>query len=493
MSWRHSWSNTVWIVLIVMSLVSCNEPRNERTTVPTASQVADTLPPATSPTPSSVATPSPSITVTPFPSPTKTSTHTPTYTPSPTPPPDFQSYYVDSEAGSDANTGTSPEEAWQTLTPVQSYGFMPGDVIHLKTGSLWVGELVIDDSGTPERPVTFTTYGSGEKPVIENPGGRSGVRITGSWVILEDLLVHDVVDAGVTLAGDHNVVRNMEITDVGMGIAVRSRYNVVDENYIHDLHMVRNTPGGDDDYGAVGVWLFDSDNEVSHNLMVNCRAPSYDYGIDGGGVEIFGENVNTSYIHHNWISDSAGGMEIGGGSARNHTIAYNVFVDNAWVLAAHLGGEHASIIEGIRFEHNVVVETHDHDRPLFSFIRGNPTPDTLALRNNIVYVLTGSVADHDTFIHQHNLYYLGDNARLGFGLGEQELIAQPRFVDLDARDFRLQPRSPAIDAGLDLGYTSDFEGEPVPVAGSPESEAIPDLGAFEYQADAGTSDRTDSP
>ncbi len=37
------------------------------------------------------------------------------------------------------------------------------------------------------------------------------------------------------------------------------------------------------------------------------------------------------------------------------------------------------------------------------------------------------------------------------------------------------PSSPAIDAGIDLGYALDFENNPVPV------QTKPDLGAFEFQ------------
>jgi hypothetical protein len=263
-----------------------------------------------------------------------------------------------------------------------------------------------------------------------------------------------------------------------MGVAVRGQHNIIRDNYIHNLKMVVNTPGGDDDYGAVGVWLFDSYNEVAGNLIVNCIAPSYDYGTDGGGVEIFGENVDGAYIHHNWIIDSDGGLEIGGGSARDHIIAYNVFINNSWAIVFHLGGRYVSEVENIRFEHNVVIETAPHPRPLFNFFRGEPTETTLSVTNNIFYVVTGSVADHDAFQRQNNLYYLGDEARLGFRLASGELVAHPRFVDLGNHDFRLQEGSPAINAGIDLGYEIDFTGRAVPQG------TAPDVGAFEYSPES---------
>ena len=47
------------------------------------------------------------------------------------------------------------------------------------------------------------------------------------------------------------------------------------------------------------------------------------------------------------------------------------------------------------------------------------------------------------------------------------------FVDAASRDFHLQSNSPAIDAGTDVGLTSDFDGNPI--------VGTPDIRAFGYQ------------
>jgi hypothetical protein len=457
-------------ILVLMTAAGCGAFLADMTRAPTASAVTHRLDAQVASTPTDTPTPTPDA--------SPAVVETPTPTSSPTPAPGTYHYYMDSGDGADTNSGLSPDEAWETLQRLAEQELNPGDTVHFRKGSSWTGALIIEDHGSADQPLTFTTYGSGSKPIFENPQGRSAIVIQGDWVILEGMLVRNVLEAGVTIAADHAIVQKMEVTDAGMGIAVRGQHNIIRENYLHDLKMVRNTPGGDDDYGAVGVWLFDSYNEVASNLMVNCQAPSYDYGTDGGGVEIFGENVNGSYIHHNWIIDSDGGLEVGGGSARDHVIAYNVFINNSWAIVIHLGGRYASVVENIRFENNIVIETAPHDRPLFTFFRGDPTADTLSVTNNIIYVLTGSVANHDAFERQHNLYYLGDNARLGFQLLRGELVAHPRFMDLDNHDFRLQPGSPAIDGGIDLGHETDFVGRSVPQG------AAPDLGAFEYSQES---------
>jgi len=46
--------------------------------------------------------------------------------------------------------------------------------------------------------------------------------------------------------------------------------------------------------------------------------------------------------------------------------------------------------------------------------------------------------------------YTSDQVNSG-ALGEGDVSADPRFVDLAAGDFRLQPGSPLIDAGTDVG------------------------------------------
>jgi hypothetical protein len=188
-------------------------------------------------------------------------------------------YYVDSVGGSDKNSGTSESQAWSSLTPVHSHSFQPGDVIHFKRGSSWTGGLVIDDSGVAGNPIFFKAYGSGDRPVITNPGSwdsnrwSSAIKIYADWVVVEDFLVRDAHEGGVFITdqADYNVVRNIEATEVGTGVIVSGQYNLVTQSYLHDLKMIHNSPGGNDDWGAVGVGLFGSNNEISYNVMEDCH------------------------------------------------------------------------------------------------------------------------------------------------------------------------------------------------------------------------------
>jgi hypothetical protein len=394
-------------------------------------------------------------------------------------------YYVDSVGGSDKNSGTSENEPWASLTPVHAHNFQPGDVIHFKRGSSWTGGLVIDDSGVEGNPILFKAYGSGEKPIISNPGSwdsnrwSSAAKIDANWVVLEDILVRDAHEAGVHISdgSDHNVVRNIEATDVGTGVIVNGQYNLVTQSYLHDLRMIYNSPGGDDDFGAVGVTLYSSNNEISYNTIENCIAPSYDYGTDGGAFEIFGI-VNSNYIHHNWSAWNNGFLEVGGrpgeATSYDNIFAYNVSINSGFFAFIHLVGASpfGSDVKNLQVYNNTIVEVDSKQYSVFSFW-GSPSAETFKLRDNIIYT-DKQVSDNSGFAHDHNLYYRTDGSTdLGFSLGEGEGIADPLFDDLYGEDYHLQPESPAIDAGVNLGFSLDFDNGSVPAG------VAPDIGAYE--------------
>ena len=81
-------------------------------------------------------------------------------------------YFVDSAAGDDAAAGTSVGAAWKSLDKVNAAELKPGDVVRFKRGGLWRGQLV-PHSGTPGAPVTYTSYGTGAKPILQQSVDRS--------------------------------------------------------------------------------------------------------------------------------------------------------------------------------------------------------------------------------------------------------------------------------------------------------------------------------
>lgn len=304
------------------------------------------------------------------------------------------------------------------------------------------------------------------------------ISIKASLVIVEGLRIQDAKEEGIKIfeGANHNILRDLEITNVGIGIWSWGQNNLITRNHIHDLHMVIDTPGGNDDYGAVAVVLSNSNNEVSYNKMINCVATSQDYGFDGGAVEWW-TNADNNFIHHNFSKGNDGFLEVGGGSARNTLVAYNVSVNSRRFAVFHLSGAFGSTVENFRIENNTIVEAgKDYWGWDVLYFNGEPNGNTINFQNNLLYIDGFSkVANRDGFSHHHNLYYLTSGTQLGFSLGQEEKFGDPQFTNLGGSDFHLKSSSPSIDAGINLGYQIDFEGKPVP------SGSAPDFGAYEFQ------------
>jgi hypothetical protein len=385
-------------------------------------------------------------------------------------------YYVDSVNGSDSNSGTSSTSAWKSLSAVQNHIFSAGDTINFARGSSWTGNLTVKNSGAAGNPITLKAYGTGAAPVVSYPNVQYGhsIDINGSYVIVEDFLARDGNEAGISInSGANNViVQNNEITAVGGGVLVKGGNALVTHNYVHDLTMIVNTQSpNNDDYGAEGIFLSASSNtEVSYNKFVNCVAPSYDYGLDGGTIEFWG-NVSGANVHHNYSKNANGFMEIGGGAAQNITVAYNISDrDTTDFAMVHLSGGFASTVSNFKVDNNTIVRS-DGGYRILDFGGATP-PSSFYFRNNIVYGNT-SVASASGFTHNNNDFYLSGGAGLGsMSLGSGEKQADPKFVNASGGDYHLTSGSPAINAGANLGYATDYDGKAVP--------STPDAGVYEY-------------
>ena len=76
------------------------------------------------------------------------------------------SYYVDCEAGDDANDGRSPATAWRTLARAGRDTLQAGESLLLRKGQTFIGQLDVTGIGTESAPVLVSGYGDGPMPVI---------------------------------------------------------------------------------------------------------------------------------------------------------------------------------------------------------------------------------------------------------------------------------------------------------------------------------------
>jgi hypothetical protein len=184
-------------------------------------------------------------------------------------------YYVDSLAGDDSQSGLSPTNAWRSLERVNSRSFQPGDHILFKAGARYTGQLKPQGSGASvqdrQRPIVVGKYGGDSLPRIDADGTTLDallLRNVEFWEI-QDLEitnlgtncepwrtgVHIVADNFGTLRHIH--LRNLFVHDVngsldkqdeGCGIFFESRGrrppSQFDELLIEHCHLVRTDRNG---------------------------------------------------------------------------------------------------------------------------------------------------------------------------------------------------------------------------------------------------------
>jgi hypothetical protein len=74
--------------------------------------------------------------------------------------------YISQSGGDDNATGDTPKTPWKTLAKA-SLEYQPGYSILLKKGDTWNEELAPKGSGTPESPILISSYGEGNRPIID--------------------------------------------------------------------------------------------------------------------------------------------------------------------------------------------------------------------------------------------------------------------------------------------------------------------------------------
>jgi hypothetical protein len=176
-----------------------------------------------------------------------------------------ETYYVDSNAGNDNNSGLSQVRAWQSLNKVNSYSFSPGDTILFKSGGEWTGILHCKGQGSPDKPIVVDKYGGDKLPLIRGDGKEN------PYVVFLDNV-------------QYWEVNNLEITDAGKDSAdVKSGVYIYNSNsgtnrhihlkklFIHDITGFCNHEKG---YGDAVNWYCQADQQKTNYddlLIEDCR------------------------------------------------------------------------------------------------------------------------------------------------------------------------------------------------------------------------------
>jgi 3-phytase len=388
-------------------------------------------------------------------------------------------YYVDALAGNDTNAGTSVRRPWKTLERASSAPLQPGDRLLLRRGRAWAGALTVRASGVRSAPIVIGPYARGPMPRIT--GGSSCVVLSGSYLVLRKIHADDCSWAGSSVSGDHDRVEQTLMTHnvAGIYVTAGADANAIVGNELRDndkMTVLTPTPS-DDDSGAFGIALHGDDNEVAFNTISGSDAFSYDFGRDGAAVEVYGGRRNT--IHHNLAIDNDAFSELGDARTAGTTFSYNVVrsaLRSSVGLVTRGAKSGGGPVTGTRFYQNTISLSGALSQGFVC--HGGCGPNILRMRNTIIWA-AGKVgfADND-FDEDYDLFF---GAKAQFTTGRHSITVNPAFVNRRRGNLHLRGSSRAVDRGVELGYSEDFDRRRARVDGNRDGRAVPDIGAFEYR------------
>ncbi|MCO8274013.1 hypothetical protein M1L60_25770 [Actinoplanes sp. TRM 88003] len=324
----------------------------------------------------------------------------------------FNGIHVDCKRGNDDNKGTLAKPL-RTIDAATSRSLDPGAAIGLVRGCTWPTTVQLRGDGTKSKPIKLTAYGSGALPVIDGRDGGSDavVLLSGAYQILENVRVTNARANGVQIMGANSGVRSSTVDNAGVGVQFRAPGTWADRVTVRDLNMVRNTPGGDDDYGAVGFLVESNGVDIGHSSCTNCRAPSNDYGHDGGFVEVW-NYADDLDVHDNTGSNTQGILEIGAdqpdSSAHNIRLRNNTFRNSHGGLVLHTDNNFAIARARIAITGNTISSTGSQDPPIL-----DGDLSTVTFEGNTVS--TASFVAHRTpAVHRCNSITLRGGAEVGY-------------------------------------------------------------------------------
>jgi hypothetical protein len=392
-------------------------------------------------------------------------------------------YYVDSQAGADANDGLASGRAWQSLERVNRQVFGPGDTIRFKAGTRYVGQLRPQGSGSdvdgPPRIISLGMYGTGAKPRIDGEGKVLNT------VLLRNIEYWEVRDLEVTNHGPspqpwqtgvsivcdgfgamrHIILRDLDVHDVngdlrksheGCGIYFESKggnKSRFDGLTIENCHVARTDrngicqKGGDarsvrvvirgnllEDIGGDGIKPWGSDGAlVEHNILRGGRMRAND-----GAAGIWPFACDNTVIQYNEVSGMKGTLDGQGFDSdylcRHSLFQYNYSHDNegGFMLICTPGN---SYCEDTVIRYNISQNDGLNSGRVFHF--GGGAKNTW-IYNNVVYIggkqdlpllkfgeWSGGNASDTTF--SNNIFYVDGRVTYDWGKSRNNVFENNVF------------------------------------------------------------------
>jgi hypothetical protein len=235
-------------------------------------------------------------------------------------------YYI-SSTGNDANTGTSPSQAWKSISKINSQTLPPGTIILFEGGSMFYGSIYLDqnDGNNALNPVVFSSFGSG-KAIISSGSAMGFYAQNTQGITLSNLIIEgsgaatnptDGVMFYNSLANNTRLsninVLNIEVRNYGKtGITIASSVgnsgykNVLIEGVlVHHIKTNGITTSGYTSKSHVG---WSHQNVTIRNAEVHSVSGYSDPGTHRGSGIIMGQVdggiIEKSAAHHNGAANT---------------------------------------------------------------------------------------------------------------------------------------------------------------------------------------------
>jgi hypothetical protein len=403
---------------------------------------------------------------------------------------------VANSGGNDANSGTSPSTAWNTISKVNSKAFNSGDIISFKCGDRFSDATLIP----PISFLTFNSYGSGSRPVIDGLSSRkcvdmlnytrNNITFTGlkfvngfqnnivMWycnnITFESCNIDSSKGGTITYSniyagqGSNLVVRNSTISygaqstgfDGNLGIYLDGSDNAILE---HDTLI--------GSFSNIRVAFGTSDLGMANGLIVRycvVKNGRYDNVDEDGsnGAQYYYNIFEATNINVYLFTDGSGSYDAY--ATRNSSYYNNTFITHGSEASIHLNSQ-TGVNNGMVFKNNIFYS--DNSSGYFFYEEVSGQMGTWTFSNNLYYMTSSTT--HGWV--RHGVTYSSLSQWQSIGYDASSLATNPLFTNYTARDLTLQSTSKAIDSGTFVGLTCDIKGTPV-------TPTYPDLGAFEHSS-----------
>jgi hypothetical protein len=418
-------------------------------------------------------------------------------------------FYVDGITGNDSNPGTS-SSPWKTIQKAANE-LHAGSTVLVHAGT-YDERVQVTNSGAPGAPITYRAQGTvimhgfavaanyiriSKFEITKTRDTWSdgpGISVSGSSNEITDNYIHDVAFYGVLLEASppdspstsNNVIKNNRIVfAVEAGMRIMGANNLVEGNDISHTHQyqpgVTTLKGGDD---ADGIRVFGTGHIFRKNYVHDISVADPGNNPDGNGphtdgIQTWGPAYNIVFEQNRLDIQDNGmqGVMVSGivGPVRDLTFRNNVFVNGSqipWGPGLNIMGRGENGSGSVVSNVTIVNNTFMRPAPNLAFcVTLHDGVQNAVVQNNAFYNCGSSLHNYVSTVP----YYGGATSQLTIGYNSifatdgkpptggpypnDVWMVDPKFVDVGAKDFHLQPASPLIDAGtITTSVSGDYTG-----------------------------------